>query len=133
MVSRYPWPQPYIKTTYNKMTKSNHARIQITMVLVIGFLVGSCIDKKLGLKIIENKEIKIEQYFISEITSSHEFLDLTSKRWNEVERIYEGNTESIDSVFIKNDTIFLTTKYDNPMIYDLAAIKFGYKIIVVKE
>jgi hypothetical protein len=102
--------------------------ISITCLLTI-----SCSDKKLNLKIIENEQIKIEQYTISKISSIHEFLDLTNKRWSKTERIYEGNTESIDSVFIKNDTIFLTSKYDNPIIYDLSAIKFGYYIKVINE
>ncbi len=104
--------------------------------LIILILIFSCsIDakKKIDLTIIENDDIKIEKYKISEITTIHEFLDLTNKRWTKTERIYEGNTESIDSVYIKNDTIILITKYDEPTIYDLSAIKFGYKIKVQKE
>ena len=105
----------------------------IILVLTLCLFIISCSDKKLNLKIIENAQIKVEQYEISELTSIHEFLDLTNKRWNKTERIYEGNTESIDSVFIKNDTIFLTTKYEKPIIYDLSAIKFGYNIKVIKK
>jgi hypothetical protein len=108
-------------------------QIRLVYIIIFSFLFTSCFDKKLGLIIIENEKIKIEQYKVSEITTIHEFLDLTNKRWNNVERIYEGNIESIDSVYIENDTIFLTTKYDNPVIYDLAAIKFGYRIKVRKE
>ena len=103
------------------------------MILFLTFLFSSCADKKLDLKIIENDEITIEQYNVSTISTVHEFLDLTNKRWNMTERIYEGNTESIDSVFIKNDTIFLSSQYKERMIYDLSAIKFGYKIIIVNE
>jgi len=105
----------------------------VLILLFLAFLFSSCADKKLDLKIIENDEIMIEQYNISTISTVHEFLDLTDKRLNKTERIYEGNTESIDSVFIKNDKIFLTSQYKEPIIYDLSAIKFAYKIIIVHE
>lgn len=115
------------------MKNAIHGNFGLGSILLLCTLLNSCIDKKLDLKIIENEEIKIEHYNISEITTIHEFLDLTEKRCNNTERIYEGNTESIDSVYIKNDTIYLTTKYDKPIIYDLAAIKFGYQIKVIKD
>lgn len=116
----------------------NNKQNIISSILILSFLFVSCFNKtlnvkKLNLKVIENQSIKIEQYDISEITTVHEFIDITNKRWNIVERIYEGNTESIDHVFVRNDTIFLTTQYDNPIIYDLSAIKFGYKIELIKE
>ena len=115
------------------MKNTDYGQTKLVSILIFCTFLTSCSDKKLDLKIIENEEIKIEQYNVSEITTIHEFLDLTNKRWNKTERIYEGNTESIDSVYIRNDTIYLTTKYDKPIIYDLAAIKFGYKINVIKD
>ncbi len=105
----------------------------IITLYILTLILCACSNKKLDLKIIENDKIKIEQYNVSQITTIHEFLDLTIKRSNKTERIYEGNTESIDSVYIKNDTLFLTSKYDKPIIYELSAIKFGYKIMVISE
>lgn len=88
--------------------------------------------KKLNLKKIENEKVLIEYYRISEITSIHQFIDMTNKRWSKVERILEANEGSIDSVFIRQDTLFLRKTSDHPIIYDLAAIKFGYKIILLQ-
>jgi hypothetical protein len=56
---------------------------------------------------------------------------MTNKRWNKVERILEANDGSIDSIFIRQDTLFLQKASNSPVIYDLAAIKFGYKIVVL--
>jgi hypothetical protein len=92
---------------------------------------GNLFDKKkLNLKIIENEEIKIEVYDISNITSIHQFADITNKRWNKSERIFEGNSNTIEKIKIKNDTIYIMTKQLEPIIYDLAAIKFSYKVVI---
>ena len=88
--------------------------------------------KKLNLKTVENKEILVETYNISEITTIHQFIDITNKRWHKVERIFEANDNTVDSIFIKKDSLFLRTTYRNPIVYDLASIKFGYKIILVE-
>ena len=40
--------------------------------------------KKLNLKTVENKEILVETYNISEITTIHQFIDITNKRWHKV-------------------------------------------------
>ena len=100
------------------------------------FILSSCETKmdrkKLNLVRIENKEILLEKYRISEISTVHQFIDITNKRWNRTERILEANDGSIDSVFIKQDTLFLQKISNEPIIYDLASIKFGYKIILLE-
>jgi len=88
--------------------------------------------KKLNLKTKENKEILVEAYEVSELTSIHQFVDITNKRWNKTERILEANDGSIDSVFIRQDTLFLQKAFKQPVIYDLASIKFGYKVILLE-
>ena len=107
----------------------------ISIFLLTTFSCGNPFDnnsekKKLNLETIENKEIKIEIYDISEITTIHQFVDLTNKRWDKTERIFEANSNTIDKVEIRNDTILLVTKQNEPIIYDLAAIKFGHKILI---
>lgn len=92
--------------------------------------IASC-TKKLNLKVIENDVVKIEHYDISEIATMHEFVDITNKRWNRTERICEANSDSIDSLFITGDSIVLKTS-PSALMYDLAALKFGYKIIVLE-
>lgn len=86
-------------------------------------------QKKLDLEVIfENRNIKLERYTISEITSSHEFIDITNKRWNKTERIYEANGGSINYILVRHDSIII--KAWDKFAYDLAAIKFGYKIVL---
>ncbi len=84
------------------------------------------------MKTFENEEILIEKYRISEITTIHQFIDITNKRWSKVDRILEANDGSVDSVFIRQDTLFLQKTSNQPTIYDLASIKFGYKIILLE-
>jgi hypothetical protein len=100
------------------------------------FILTSCdnpIDrKKLDLTTIENEEILIEKYRISEITTIHQFIDITNKRWNKMERILEANDGSVDSIFIRQDTLWLQKTSKQPVIYDLASIKFGYTIILLE-
>lgn len=89
-------------------------------------------EKKLDLNTIENEEIVVEKYSVSEITTVHQFIDITNKRWDKVERILEANDNSIDSIFIKQDTLFLRKASKEPVIYDLSAIKFGYKVVLLE-
>ena len=100
------------------------------------FILSSCNSfsgrKKLNLTTIENEEILIEKYRISEISTIHQFIDITNKRWNKKERILEANDGSIDSIFIRQDTLYLQKTSKQPVIYDLASIKFGYKIILLE-
>lgn len=98
--------------------------------IIFSITVISC-TKKLDLKIIEDDVIKIEKYEISEITTIHEFIDITNKRWNKTERICEANQGSIDKIFLRNDSIIIKTTI-NALFYDLSAIKFGHKIILEK-
>lgn len=102
--------------------------------LMLFLFVTSC-TKKLELKVIENEEIKIEYYRVSEISNGCTHIDLTNKRWDTTELILRANSEVIDSVYIKQDSIIITSKYDDPLplIYDLTAIKYGYKIAVKTE
>lgn len=98
---------------------------------IILSLFSSC-DEKLKIKVTENKDIKIERYTISTISSGHRFCDITNKRWNKTERIYEADwVAGTDSLYIKNDSIFIEADIENSVIYDLAAIKFGYKIVLI--
>lgn len=99
--------------------------------LLTFLLLASCNNKRLDLRIIENEEILVEKYTVSEITTSHEFIDVTNKRYGKVERILEANEGSVDSVFIMGDTLFLKMNSKKPLIYDLASIKFGYKVILL--
>jgi hypothetical protein len=105
------------------------------LTLLTLFILTSCNNplgrKKLDLMTIENEEILVENYRISETTTIHQFIDITNKRWKKVERILEANENSVDSVFIKQDSLFLRTTSKQPIIYDLASIKFGYKIILL--
>ena len=100
------------------------------------FILSACNNplgrKKLNLVIVDNEEILVEKYRISEITTIHQFIDITNKRWSKTERILEANDGSIDTVFIKQDTLFLRTTDKQPIIYDLASIKFGYTIILLE-
>lgn len=90
--------------------------------------ITSC-DRKLDLEtVFENRDVRVERYRISEITSCHDFVDITNKRWNKTERIYESNSETIRYILIRNDSIII--KVWSKFAYDLAAIKFGYKIIL---
>lgn len=89
-------------------------------------------SRKLDLKTIENAEIILENYEISEISTVHEFVDITNKRWNRTERICEANVSSIDTIFIKNDSTIIIKPTATALFYDLAALKFGYRIIVEK-
>lgn len=93
-------------------------------------MILSC-NQKLDHKVIENKDIKIEHYQTSEITTIHEFVDITNKRWGKTERICEANSGSIDSIFIKDDSIIIRTSV-NAFFYDLAALKYGYSVIIAK-
>jgi hypothetical protein len=59
--------------------------IRIITILFFLFLLTNCSvleRKKLNLQIIENEDVKIEWYDISEITTIHEFVDITNKRWH---------------------------------------------------
>jgi hypothetical protein len=107
------------------------------LAFAISFMLTSCANqvsrKKLNLITLENEKIRVEKYRISEITSVHQFIDITNKRWNKVERILEANDGSIDSVFIKHDTLFIQKSSNQSLIYDLASSKFGYKIIVLNR
>ncbi|WP_298223872.1 hypothetical protein [Flavobacterium sp.] len=83
-------------------------------------------------KVTENNDIKIERYTISTITSGHRFCDITNKRWSKTDRIYEADWGAgIDSLYIKNDSIIIMADIENAVIYDLAAKKFGYQIVLI--
>lgn len=102
-------------------------RFPITGFISLIFVV-SCTEK-LDLEIVyENRDIKVERYTTSEITTSHEFIDITNKRWNKTERIYEANSGTIKYILVRNDSIIIKAR--DRFAYDLAAIKFGYKIIL---
>jgi len=102
------------------------------LLLLGSFLLFFSCDEKLDIKITENKDVKIERYRISRITSIHNYCDITNKQWNKTERIYEADWGvGKDSLYIKNDSIIIVADTANSVIYDLAAIKFGYKIVLV--
>ena len=85
----------------------------ILRISLIVFLISSCQNKKLHLKVIENKDVKIEIYEISLITSMHQYVDLTDKHWNETTTIYKAEPDQLLDVKMRNDTIFLVAvKYD---------------------
>lgn len=98
----------------------------------ISLTLTSCLQK-LKTRTIENEEIIIEVYEKSTITTVHQYIDIINKRWNKTERILKANQGTIDSVFIHKDTIYLSQIYSSRNIYDLAAIKFGYKIVLIES
>ena len=108
----------------------------IILAIIFSVLISSCDSsigkKKLSLKTIENDDVLVEMFDISEITTVHQFIDITNKRWNKQERILEANQNTVDSIFIKQDTLFLQLTSNDPMIYDLAALKFGYKVVLLE-
>jgi hypothetical protein len=89
--------------------------------------------KKLNLKTIKNKDVKIEIYDISLITSGHQIVDLTDKYFKETTSIYKAGQNQLTDVKMRNDTIFLYTKRDDMHFYELAAVKYEYTIQVVPE
>jgi len=89
--------------------------------------------KKLDLKTIENKEVKIEIYDISLITSGHQIVDLTDKYFKETTTIYKAGQNQLTDVKMRNDTIFLYTKRDDMLFYELVAVKYNYTIQVIPE
>ena len=89
--------------------------------------------KKLNLKTIENKDVKIEIYDISLITSGHQIVDLTDKYFKETTTIYKAGQNQLIDVKMRNDTIFLYTKRDDMLFYELVAVKYNYTIQVVPE
>ena len=93
---------------------------------------NSTARKKLDLTTIENADILVEKYRISEITTIHQIIEITHKRWDKGERILEANDGSVDSIFIRQDTLYLQKISKQPIIYDLASIKFGYNIILLE-
>lgn len=105
----------------------------ILKIALLLFLCSSCETKKLGLKTIENKDVKIEIYEISLITSGHQCVDLTDKYFDETTTIYKANTDELMDVKLRNDTIFLYTKRDDMHFYELVAVKYDYTIQVVPE
>ena len=101
-----------------------------TYLLLLACLTLSSCLKKLDLQIIEDKSIMLERYTTSTITTMHEHIDITNKRWHRTEKIYEGNTGQLINVLLQNDSIILQTYSPTPVIYDLAAIKYGYRIVL---
>ena len=89
--------------------------------------------KKLNLKTIENKDVKIEIYDISLITSGHQIVDLTDKYFKETTTIYKAGQNQLIDVKMRNDTIFLYTKTDDMHFYELASVKYDYTIQVILE
>jgi len=126
----------YIKFTANKFSFNDIASndfnedSQMHFLWSISLLILSC-RNKLDVTIIENNEIKIERYVISEITSMHEFADITNKRWDKTDRLCEANSGSIESIIIRDDSIIIKRSI-NSLFYDLAALKFGYKVVIEK-
>jgi hypothetical protein len=106
---------------------------KILKISLLIFLCSSCETKKLHLKTIENKDVKIEIYDISLITSGHQYVDLTDKYNDETTTIYKADTDQLTDVKMKNDTIFLYTKFDDMYFYELVAVKYDYTIQVVPE
>jgi len=111
-------------------------QIIIVLTFLTYIILTSCDNlagtKKLNLTTIENEEILVEKYRISTITTIHQFIDITNKRWNKRERILEANDGSVDSIFVRQDTLYLQKTSKQPLIYDLASIKFGYVIILLE-
>jgi hypothetical protein len=105
----------------------------IINISILLFISCGCETKKFHLKTIENKDVKIEIYDVSLITSGHQYVDLTDKYFNETTTIYKADTDQLTDVKMRNDTIFLYTKYDDMHFYELVAVKYDYTIQVVPE
>ena len=87
--------------------------------------ISSCSDKRLDEKSIIGRDIKVSWYVISAISSSHEFVEVSKD--SKKEQIMEANQGTIDSVFIRSDTIFIKRRSAD-VIYTLKDSVFGYKI-----
>ena len=94
--------------------------------LIIVSICGLCAcDKKLHEKIITGKNIKVSWYTISSITTVHEYADVSQE--GETQNIIRANSESIETIQIINDTIFIKKKLPN-LFYTSKDSVFNYKI-----
>jgi hypothetical protein len=86
--------------------------------IIMTLLLSSCSRKHLNEKIFTSKDITVSWYQISEITTMHDFVDIT--RWKHTRNIMEANTGLIHDIIISGDTIILKAD-DNSAIYSLSA------------
>jgi hypothetical protein len=92
----------------------------VLLILALAFL-PSCsriFDKHLEEKTFKNGDITVKWYRISEITSSHDFVDI--ERWGWTKTIMKANTDGIYDILITGDTITIQTMNDL-LVYDLTA------------
>jgi hypothetical protein len=87
----------------------------------------SC-DKKLDSIFVDDENIRLEYYRISRISTIHDYIDLTLKSSEEELNIYEANAYQIDSLYIRNDTIFIDKISKDSTLYNFIDSKFGYKL-----
>jgi hypothetical protein len=74
--------------------------------------------KKLGEKIFTSHDITVSWYRVSEITTMHDFVDIT--RWGHTKNIMEANPNGIYNIVISADTVIIQATRDL-LVYDLAA------------
>lgn len=94
----------------------------ITLFSVL-FLTSCALPRtKLHEKIFKANDITVSWYQISEITTVHDFVDIT--RWGHTKNIMEANLDIINSILINGDTVIIKVNRDQT-IYSLAARTLG--------
>ncbi|SHF71494.1 hypothetical protein SAMN02745131_03371 [Flavisolibacter ginsengisoli DSM 18119] len=94
--------------------------------LCLALILTSCStllpDKHLNEKTFESNDITVKWYKVSEITSGHDFVDLTRNGYTKT--ILKANSMGIHDIIIKRDTITIRT-VPGLIIYDLTAQTVG--------
>ena len=86
--------------------------------LLLIFLLSACEDKHLDNKMFTSKDITVDWYKISSISTIHDYIDI--KRWGYTKNILQSNTDGIYDVKINGDTITIQVLNDC-LVYDLVA------------
>jgi hypothetical protein len=106
-----------MNTLYCRMTLAN----KLLIFTLVSIVFTSC-DKHLDIRTFKSKDITINWYRISTITTIHDYVDL--ERWGHTENILKANTNDLYDILIDGDTIMIQT-LPSILIYDLATIKLG--------
>lgn len=97
----------------------------IYLLTIVASLLASCEDKHLDVKTFSSRDIKVNWYNISRITTVHDYIDI--ERWGHEKNVMEANTGGIYDILIKGDTIIIQTTRDL-IVYDLSIKTLGCNI-----
>jgi len=95
------------------------------IVILLAVLSTTSCDKHLDNKTFHNKDIIVNWYRISTITTIHDYVDI--QRWGYTKNIMEANTDGLYDIQIKGDTVILQVT-PSLTIYDLNAKTLGCQI-----